>query len=182
MTTALIVIDVQESFREMPEWADVDPPDIVARVGRLVAHAREVGDLVIWVLHSEPGSSGPFDPDLGFVRLQHGLERRPDETMVTKTSHNAFTTTDLENRLESYGATRLRICGIRTEQCVETTARLASDLGYDVEVVIDATATHPLRRYDGDGVIAPDEVVARTAAALSGRFATIATVDGVVTR
>ncbi|MGL5927367.1 MAG: isochorismatase family protein, partial [Dermatophilaceae bacterium] len=80
----------------------------------------------------------------------------------------------------SLGVTRLRLCGIRTEQCVETTARLASDLGYEVEVVIDATATHPLGRHDDSGVIAPEEVVARTAAALSGRFATITTIDGVV--
>ncbi|MGL5928050.1 MAG: cysteine hydrolase family protein, partial [Dermatophilaceae bacterium] len=144
MTTALIVIDVQESFREMSEWAVVDRPDIVGRVARLVAHARRVGDPVIWVLHSEPSSGGPFDPELGFVRLQDGLDRQPHDQLVTKTSHNAFTTTDLQRRIVSLGVTRLRLCGIRTEQCVETTARLASDLGYEVEVVIDATATHPL--------------------------------------
>ncbi|MGL5817451.1 MAG: isochorismatase family protein [Phycicoccus sp.] len=180
MTTALIVVDVQESFREMSEWAVVDHPDIVLRVGRLVTHARDVGDPVIWVLHSEPDSAGPFDPERGFVRLQDGLDRRAGDPVVTKTSHNAFTTTDLQGRLDAFGATRLRVCGIRTEQCVETTARLASDLGYDVEVVIDATATHPLRRHDGSGVLAPEEVVARTAAALSGRFAAIRTIDDVV--
>jgi nicotinamidase-related amidase len=180
-TTALIVIDVQESFREMSEWAVIDRPDIVVRVGRLVAHAREAGDPVIWVLHSEPDSGGPFDPTLGLVRLHDGLERRADDTVLTKTSHNAFTTTDLHVRLDSLGATRLRVCGIRTEQCVETTARVASDLGFDVEVVIDATATHPLPHHDGSGVMAPGDVVARTAAALSGRFATITTVDAVVT-
>ena len=74
----------------------------------------------------------------------------------------------------------MRIAGIRTEQCVETTARLAGDMGYEVEVVIDATATHSLALADGSGVLSAEEVVARTAAALSGRFATITTVDQVV--
>ena len=74
----------------------------------------------------------------------------------------------------------MRIAGIRTEQCVETTARLACDLGYEVEAVIDATATHPLPLADGSGELPAGQVISRTAAALSGRFATITTVEQVV--
>ena len=54
--TALIVIDVQESFRVRPNWQLVNHPDIAERVDRLVRAARDNGDLVVWVLHTEPGT------------------------------------------------------------------------------------------------------------------------------
>jgi len=180
VTTALLVIDVQDSFRDQPSWADISNPGIAADAARLVEHARGAGDAVIWVLHAEPGSGGAFDPASGLVRLQEGLEPLPDEPVVVKSSHNAFTTTDLERRLVQAGVRRLRLAGIRTEQCVETTARVGSDLGYDVEVVLDATATHPLALHDGSGTLPAADVIARTAAALSGRFATITTIEAVL--
>lgn len=180
MTTALLVIDVQDSFRDQPSWAEISNPRIAADAARLVEHARAIGDAVVWVLHAEPGSGGAFDPANGLVRLQAGLEPRAGEPVITKSSHNAFTTTDLERRLVQAGVRRLRLAGIRTEQCVETTARVGSDLGYDVEVVLDATATHPLALHDDSGTLSAADVIARTAAALSGRFAAITTIDEVL--
>lgn len=135
MSTALIVIDIQESFRRRPDWAQISAPDIVERAQQLVDHARRVGEHVVWVLHAAPGSGGPFDPALGQVVLASGLEPCPGEPLITKTSHNAFTTTNLGQQLTRLGVDRIRLIGIRTEQCVETTARLASDYGYAVEVV-----------------------------------------------
>ncbi|AKT51502.1 isochorismatase family protein [Arsenicicoccus sp. oral taxon 190] len=180
MTTALVVIDVQESFRRQASWADISAPDIVERTNRLVDAAHAAGDLVVWVLHESPGSGGPFDPVNGLVRLQPDLRARQGDLTVVKTSHNAFTTTNLTQHLTRHDTRRLRISGIRVEQCVETTARLGSDMGYDVEVVIDACGTHPLALADGSGVLTVEQVTERTAAALAGRFATITTVEQVV--
>jgi nicotinamidase-related amidase len=188
MSTALIVIDVQESFRQQPQWAASSNPAVAARAAELVAAARERGELVIWVLHAEPGTGGPFDPARGHVRLMDGLAPRDGEPVITKTSHNAFTTTNLAQLLTSQGIGELVICGIRTEQCCETTARVASDLGYQVTFVTEATATSPIEHRDappGRGLaeILADprtlpvaDVLARTEYALAGRFATIATV------
>lgn len=180
MKSALIVIDVQESFRRQKSWADISTPDIVQRTNRLTAAAREAGELVVWVLHQEPGSGGPFDPSNGLVMLQAGLQTADSDLRVVKTSHNAFTTTHLGQHLTQAGVRRLRVSGIRTEQCVETTVRLAADLGYDVELVIDACATHPLALPDGSGTLPSAQVTQRTVAALAGRFATITTIDEVV--
>ena len=66
------------------------------------------------------------------------LEPRVDEPVLTKTSHNAFTTTNLQQVLVGQGVGHVVVCGIRTEQCCETTARLASDLGAKVVGVSDA--------------------------------------------
>ncbi len=188
MSRALIVIDVQESFRQQPLWAAISNPGIVERVQRLVGQARSGADLVIWVLHTEPGTGTVFDPASGHVRLMEGLTPAAGEPLITKTSHNAFTTTNLQQLLTARAIRDLVICGIRTEQCCETTARVASDLGYEVTFVIDATATSPIahREAPADRTVAElvadprtlstDDILARTEYALAGRFATIRTV------
>jgi nicotinamidase-related amidase len=187
-TTALVVIDVQESFRVRPIWEAVSNPDIVARVLPLVDAARARGDLVVWVLHAEPGSGGPFDPASGHVRLMDGMVPRDSEPVLTKTSKNAFTTTNLQQLLTGRGIREVVVCGIQTEQCCETTARLASDLGFDVTFVTDATATFPIPHRDAPPgrpvaeiladprTLSTDDIVTRTEYALAGRFATIRTI------
>jgi nicotinamidase-related amidase len=188
MTSALVVIDVQESFRRRPNWQVVSNPGIVAAVNDLVAAARAAGDLVIWVLHAEPGTGDVFDPVAGHVRLMDGLTPAAGEPVLTKTSRNAFTTTNLGQILTERGIRELTVCGIQTEQCCETTARLAADLGYDVTFVIDATATFPIAHRDAPAgrdvaeliadprTLGVDDIIARTEYALAGRFATIRTV------
>lgn len=171
MNRALIVVDVQESFRAREMGKRIANPRIAEPVSRLVRLARAHGDLVVWVLHSEPGSGGVFDPAQGHVRLLEELTQPVSgEPVLHKTSHNAFTTTDLEQLLADAGVSELMICGIRTEQCVETTARLGSDLGYRVVFVTDATTTSPI------GDLSADEIIERTEAVLRGRFARISTV------
>jgi nicotinamidase-related amidase len=187
--TALIVIDVQESFRVRPNWSAVNHPDIAERVNVLVDAARAKGDLVVWVLHTEPGTGGAFDPASGHVRLIEGLEPIEGESIVTKTSHNAFTTTNLQQILTLHGIREVVISGIRTEQCCETTTRVASDLGYDVVFVTEATATTPLPHWTTPAdatleeiladprTLSPEVVSERTEYVLAGRFATIRTLD-----
>jgi nicotinamidase-related amidase len=171
MNRALIVVDVQESFRARPQWADTLNPTVAEPVNRLVDLARAAGDLVVWVLHTEPGSGNPFDPESGHVRLFEELsDPGPGEPVLHKTSHNAFTTTNLQQILTTHGVSELRICGIRAEQCVETTTRVGSDLGYAVTFVSDATSTDPLGRFSAA------DILERTEAVLRDRFARIATV------
>ncbi|WP_328371019.1 isochorismatase family protein [Micromonospora zamorensis] len=188
---ALVVIDVQESFRQRPIWAYGSNPDLVRQVERLVAAARERGDQVVWVLHSEPGTGGLFDPALGHVRLIDGMVPAEGEPTLVKTAHNAFTTTNLQQVLTQAGIQDITVCGIRTEQCVETTARVGSDLGYRMTFVTDATLTFPIPHRDlpetatvaeilaDPRTLTNEEIVTRTEYALAGRFATIRTVDEV---
>ena len=183
MTRALIVIDIQESFRQRPNWQVVSNPRVADRAAQLVDSARARGDLVVWVLHAEPGTGGAFDPVNGHVRLIPPLEPRDAEPVLTKTAHNAFTTTRLQQLLTQHGVTELIVCGIRTEQCCETTARVASDLGYRVTFVTEATATQPIPHRDApaDQTVAElladprtlpaSAVIERTEYALAGRFA-----------
>jgi nicotinamidase-related amidase len=192
MKRALVVVDVQESFRQRPNWRAVSNPGIVDQVNRLVTWARDRGDLVVWVLHSEPGSGTVFDPDSGHVRMMDGLKPEEGEPVLTKTSRNAFTTTNLQQILTTEGIRDLVVCGIQTEQCCETTTRLAADLGFDVAFVTDATATFPIPHRDApqdrelEEMLADPrtlqvaEIIARTEYALAGRFAAITTTTALV--
>jgi nicotinamidase-related amidase len=192
MNRALLVIDVQESFRQRELWQAVNNPDIADRVNTLVAAARASGDLVVWILHSEPGTGGVFDQVNGQVRLMAELDRADEEPLLVKTSINAFTTTNLAQLLTQHGVRELWTCGIRSEQCVETTTRVGYDLGYTMTYVVDATATFPSPHRDAPAdqtvaelladprTLSAEDMVARTEYALHGRFATVATVAELV--
>ena len=184
MQTALLVIDVQESFQQRAaDWQARANPGVVEQVGRLVDNARAAGDLVVWVLHTEPGSGGVFDPANGFVRPIDPLQPIAGEPVVRKTSINAFTTTNLQQQLTTYGVQELVICGIRTEQGCETTARVANDLGYRVLFVGDATTTSGITATDGRVALSGQQIIARTEAVLAAReFATVVSTDEVIAR
>lgn len=170
MNNALLVIDIQDSFRISPaRWASRNNPKFEENVTELIAAYRDAGRPIIFVLHND-GDPGfrPGDPE---VRLMSFLDKRDSDPLMVKNTRNAFTSTDLEARLDALGIERVTVCGISTEQCCETTTRVAADLGYEVDFVTEATATFPI-----DG-LSTDAIVERTEAVLRGRFARIATVN-----
>ena len=170
--TALLVIDIQDSFKINPaRWAGRSNPRFEENVTQLIARFREAGEPIIFVLHtdSDPGF-GRNDPEF---RLMSFLDRRAEEPLIVKNTRNAFTSTDLQQRLDALGVRRVVVCGISTEQCCETTTRVAADLGYEVDFVTEATLTFPI------GTLTTDAIIERTEAVLRGRFARIATVGDV---
>jgi nicotinamidase-related amidase len=102
------------------------------------------------------------------------------DTIFTKRRHSALVNSGLDVWLTARGIRRLIVSGIRTEQCCETTTRHASDLGYTVDFVGEATLTFPMTDAAGRQW-SPDEIRARTELVLSGRFARIATVEEALT-
>jgi nicotinamidase-related amidase len=192
MRTALFVIDVQESFRQRPNWAAMSNPGIVDSINPLVETARDNGDLVVWVRHVEPGTGNVFDPARGFVEYLPGLKPLAGEPELVKTSHNPFTTTNAQQILVQHGVGEVVVTGIRTEQCCETTARVASDFGYRTVFVTDATSTNPIEHRDAPPgrdlaeiladprTLGTREIIERTEYALAGRFATVTGVDALV--
>lgn len=175
--TALLVIDAQESFRQNPDdWAATANPRVLEHVAQLVDHSRSSGDLIVWITHAEPGSGGVFDPESGFVRIVSELKPAADELRVMKTSINSFTTTNLQQQLLRRGIRRVVVCGMRTEQCCETTARVASDLGFDVDFVTDATTTSAIPAAEDYASVPGEDIMRRTESILGGRgFASIVT-------
>ncbi|HEX8252078.1 MAG TPA: isochorismatase family protein [Thermoanaerobaculia bacterium] len=172
MDTALLVIDIQDSFKHSPaRWASRNNPAFEANVTELLATFREASQPVIFVLHTDPDPGfRTTDPEF---RLMDFLGRGEHEPLLIKNTRNAFTSTDLQQRLDTMGVKKLVICGISTEQCCETTTRIGADLGYDMTFVTEATATFPIGR------LSAEQIVERTEAVLDKRFARIATVADV---
>jgi nicotinamidase-related amidase len=171
--TALLVIDVQESFRHRPYWSDSDIPSFLERLQALIdgAKAREIP--VVQVFHVE--ESGPFALESGYAVPFRELSLKPDAVFY-KRSHSALIGSGLDVWLVQHGIRRVIVTGIRTEQCCETTTRHASDSGYEVDYVTEATLTFPMTDRHGR-TWTSDEIKARTELVLDGRFARIATVE-----
>jgi nicotinamidase-related amidase len=106
----------------------------------------------------------------------------PHDLLVTKSVNSAFYgEPDLQAWLDRSGIREVVICGITTNHCCETTARMAGNLGYDVTFVLDAT--HTFDRVGPDGTVVPAEELARVSAAnLHGEFATVRSTSEVVSR
>jgi nicotinamidase-related amidase len=171
--TALLVIDVQESFRHRPYWCDHYVPPFMGRLQALIdgAEARRIP--VLQIFHVE--ETGPFSTQSGHVVAMQGLSIAPAATFY-KRSHSALIGSGLEVWLTQHGIGRVITSGIRTEQCCETTTRHASDLGYRVDYVTEATLTFPMTDRRGRQW-SPEAIKARTELVLDERFARIATVE-----
>lgn len=169
MSVALLVIDVQESFRQRPSWVPEEMPAFAAASNRLIKASRESGVPVIRVFHVE--DEGVFAKASGFVAPLDGVDAYADHT-VEKRVHSALVDTDLVAWFKARGIDHLIVTGIRTEQCCETTTRHASDLGFRVDYVTEATMTFPMRHSNGREYSVA-EIKERTELVLAGRFATI---------
>ena len=183
MSTCLFVIDAQESFRHRPYFTERDLPAYLEAQNALIAGAQKAGLPIVRIFHvDEPASaSNPFAIESGHVRPLEGLASFEPALTVRKHRHSALVGTGLDAWLTEHGLNRIIVSGIRTEQCCETTARHASDLGWTVDYVTDATLTWDMTQPDGRPLSAQD-IKARTATVLAGRFATIATVDEALAR
>lgn len=170
--TALINIDTQQSFFHRDFWQDNDFPAFQQAMLTLIAGCQARGIPLVDIFHV--ADSGPFSLESGFVKPMPFLQHQADVTFH-KHVHNAFTDTGLDRWLRQRDINHLIICGIRTEQCCETTARVASDLGYRVTFVSEATLTFPMTH---NGVTLDNHTLRhRTETVLVGRFAAIKTVQ-----
>ncbi len=175
--TALIVIDVQESFRHRPYWSDADTPVFFERLQALIDGAKAQAIPIVQIFHVE--DSGAFSLQSGHVRTLAPVKIAPD-AVFHKRRHSALVGSGLDVWLTQNGIRRAMVSGIRTEQCCETTTRHASDLGYDVDYVSEATLTFAMTDAKGK-TWSPAEIKARTELVLAGRFARIVTVAEALT-
>lgn len=177
MTTALLVIDAQESFRHRPFWSQADLPAYLAAQNALIEGAAAQGAPIVRILHRNGPNTAdnPFSDARGHVRALAGLAEFDAAATFVKSRHSALVGTGLDVWLTERGIQRLIVSGIRTEQCCETTARHAADLGWQVDYVPTATLTFDMVQPDGRPLRAAD-IVARTCTVLAGRFARICSV------
>ncbi len=174
--SALLVIDAQDSFKTGPRWERRNNPAFEENVSALVEAYRTAGLPVVFFMHTD--SDEAFATGSPQFKLMDFLKPRPDEPVMVKNTRNCFTSTRLQPYLIEKGVRRVSITGIQMEQCCETTARLAADLGYAVDFVTEATMTFPIPNWDKPGEeLGVEAIRERTEYALRRRFARITTVN-----
>ena len=184
MKTALIVVDVQQSFRHRPYWRDEDVPAFINNLQKLIDRCETHGIPVVQVFHQEEdeGPQGPFSKHSGHVEVMPELRVAADAVFF-KSVHSALFARDskgtsLERWLRDHGIDHVIVTGIRTEQCCETTARHAFDSGFKVTYALDATLTFPMVSKSGRAYSAT-ELKERTELVLAGRFAHVVQAEAV---
>ena len=150
--TALIVVDLQKGVVALP---------LVHPIGEIVARACALADAfrarglpvaLVNVVGAAPGrTEQPRQTGVrpeGWADLIPELNRQPDDIVVTKRTWGAFASTDLEVQLKARGVTQVVVAGVATATGVESTARQAYELGFNVTLAIDAMADRRAEAHD----------------------------------
>jgi len=113
-------------------------------------HRYRAGDYETWKyiapIQKAAWSSKAFEFDTWGGEIRPGFEPRPGDVVALEHwCSSGFASTDLDLQLKRHGIHRLIVMGLIAHTCVEATVRYAAELGYDVTMVKDATAS-----YSGD--------------------------------
>lgn len=169
------MIDIQKGFHH-PGWGQRNNPQAEANAWRLLTHWRERGWPVVHIQHLSTTLGSTLHPESVWnnergADFQAGFEPLPGEAHFTKHVNSAFIGTNLEAYLRETGGRSLVISGLTTDHCVSTTTRMAGNLGFDVVLVSDATATFD-REFEGRHLSA-EEIHRVHLASLNGEFAAV---------
>lgn len=141
-TATLVVIDLQKGIVTLPTVHPIE--EVIGRAARLARAFRERGLPVVLVnvTGGAPGrtDAGPrkFSFPGDWTELVPELEQHADDHLVSKQRWGAFIGTSLDDYLRERGVTQVVLTGVATSIGVESTARSAYDLGYNVALVVDA--------------------------------------------
>ncbi|WP_298955920.1 cysteine hydrolase family protein [uncultured Methylobacterium sp.] len=176
---ALLVIDVQRAFEIWDaEGRRRNNPEALDRIAELLAAFRAAGRPVIHIRHAG-GPASSFRPDGPGHAVIAAAREAPGEPVLVKRVNSGFIGTDLEARLRAGGIVHPVICGATTNHCVETTTRMAGNLGFAPWLVRDAAWAYDRTGPDGDHHPA-EAVHAMTLANLDDEFARIVRTHEVV--
>ncbi|HEX3811121.1 MAG TPA: isochorismatase family protein [Rhizomicrobium sp.] len=140
--TALIVVDLQKGI-----LSRVDANALSGVVKQSVAlldafRTHKLPVVLVNVTGVAPGRNEqprmPASFPAEFAELIPELKQQPSDHLVTKRTWGAFTNTDLDAWLKQNGVTQVVVCGVASSAGVESTARFAQELGYNVTLASDA--------------------------------------------
>lgn len=168
---ALLLVDVQQALDD-PVWGPRNNPDLERHVALLLQEWRAAGAPVLHVQHLSTSPTSPLRPGTPGVAFKPEAAPIGGEPVFQKRVISTFIGTDLEDHLRKRGIRALVMAGLTTDHCVSTTVRMAANLGFEVAVVDDATATFD-REGSGGVRHAAALVHEVTLASLRGEFAEV---------
>ena len=177
---ALIVIDVQKGFEEYDIKGERNNPDCEDNIVKLIDAWRNKNLPIVYVKHNSKSETSVLRPNQPGNDFKDIITGTPD-LLVTKSVNSAFYgTPDLYKWLQENQIESVAICGIQTNMCCETTARMSGNLGLDTWFILDATHTFA-KTFNGVKVSA-EELARVTAVNLSGEFAEILSTEEAISK
>ncbi|WP_426133198.1 cysteine hydrolase family protein [Pseudomonas sp. PWP3-1b2] len=137
---ALLIIDMQKGMNQ-PKLGRRNNPEAELRMQALLSAWRQAQRPVVHVRHISRTPGSVFWPGQPGCEFQPALQPLEHEHVVEKNVPDAFTATGLERWLHARAIKQLVIVGVITNNSVESTARSAGNLGFDVIVAADACYT-----------------------------------------
>lgn len=176
--TALLLIDVQQGVDDLTHWGGQtgrrNNHDAEEKMADLLTQWRTSGLPVAFTRHDSREEASPLKFSLPGGLQKEGFEPEENEIVVEKDVNSGFVGTSLELQLRRAGVCRLVVAGFFTNMCVETTVRMAGNIGFDTYLVHDACSTS--NRIGPDGTDHEPELVHEmTVANLHGEFCTAIT-------
>lgn len=179
MSSALILIDIQQDYFPGGRMELVGSTEAAASAARLLDTFRKAGWLVFHIQHvSVRPNTTFFLPDTPGVAIHPIVAPLDGEPVITKYFPNSFRETGLLEKLQAAGVTQLLVCGMMTSMCVDATVRAAFDLGFECTVASDACATRDLI-FNGE-IIPASHVHGAFLAALGAVYATVRTTNSII--
>ncbi|PTY36445.1 isochorismatase [Saccharospirillum sp. MSK14-1] len=176
--TALIIIDVQQGL-DNPAFGERNNPEAESNMARLLAAWRERGLPVMHVRHDSVEPNSPLRPDQPGNAIKPEVFPQPGEPLFTKSVNSAFIGTALDAHLRESGIERLVIVGLTTDHCVSTSVRMAANLGFEVTLVSDGTATFERTAPDGTHFTA-EQMHNANLASLNGEFCRVLSTEAIL--
>lgn len=172
---ALVIIDMQKGMGGQSAGTR-NNPNAERNIAALLKAWRNAGATVVHVRHISRTVGSPFWPGQPGVEFQDLLAPLPSEHVVEKNVPDALVNSGLERWLHVRGITKLVIVGVSTNNSVEATARTAGNLGFETQVVGDATFAFDKVDYYGTKRSA-EEVHAMALANLDGEYAIVTSTE-----
>lgn len=174
---ALLLIDIQKAFDDVDYWGgERNNPDAESNAAELLKIWRANKLPVYHIQHASANPASMLHETNEGHAIKDIVKPIHGEPVIKKNVNSAFIGTDLKERLDDAGITKLVIAGLTTDHCVSTTTRMAGNFGYETWLVADATATFNKKGINGQDYSA--ELIHETAlASLNKEFATIVDTD-----
>lgn len=178
MKTALILVDIQHGLDD-PWYGVRNNPDAERNAARLLEAWRERNQPIVHIQHLSTNPESPLFPGKPGVPHKPEVAPQGDEPVMQKNVNSGFIGTELEGWLRDREIGSVVIAGLTTNHCVETTTRMAGNLGFDATLAHDACAAHDLTGPDGTHYSA-DQVHAMSLANIASEFAAVKSVDEIL--
>ncbi|WP_282604991.1 cysteine hydrolase family protein [Pelagibius sp. Alg239-R121] len=176
--SALLVIDVQNAI-DAPVWGRRGQRSMEDNIARLLTVWRRNGRPIFHIRHDSTESDSPYRPGQPGHDFKAQVMPHEGEAVVAKRTNSAFIATNLESQLRYSGIRQLVVTGVLLENSVDATVRMAGNLGF--EVLLPAETTASIDRIDHNGrAWRAEDVHALTLSILDGEYASVVSFEALL--